>query len=166
MASPYLFGIINAMHDLFTALWIGGLAFMMLILIPVVKKFFEEKEQGEQFLTKIQRRLKIIAVISIVGLTVTGILMSRQAATKGILTGAFSFGVNTYSTLLAVKHILMILMVVVAITKGAILDNLKRQSMILKKARVILIAVNLLFGIATLVLSGMTAAIASMPVTP
>ena len=78
MAAPYILpGIISALHNLFTSLWIGGLAFMIAILIPVVMKFFEDKEQGEQFLGKVQTRLKIIAVISIVGLMVTGALMSR-----------------------------------------------------------------------------------------
>ncbi len=162
MASPYILpGIISALHNLFTSLWIGGLAFMIVILIPVVMKFFEEKEQGEQFLAKVQNRLKILAVISMVGLMVTGILMSRFAFTKGYYAGPFSFA-NEYSILMAIKHILMILMVVVAITKGAILDNLKKQSKALKKMRVILIAVNLLLGIAVLVLSGMTSTIASM----
>jgi len=166
MASPYILGLINALHDLFTALWIGGLAFMIIILIPVVRKFFEEQEQGEKFLAIIQKRIKIVAVVSMIGLMATGIFMSRQAITKGILAGPFAFGANTYSTLLAVKHILMILMVVVAITKGAILDNLKKQSIVVKKMRVILIGVNLLLGIAVLVLSGITAALASMPITP
>ena len=85
MASPYVLGLINALHDIFTSLWIGGLAFMIIILIPVVRKFFEEKEQGELFLTKIQKRLKIMAVISMIGLVATGGFMSRQAAAKGIL---------------------------------------------------------------------------------
>ena len=135
MANPYLFGLINAMQDLFTALWIGGLAFMIIILIPAVRKFFEEKEQGEQFMSKIQIRLKIVVVISIVGLMVSGKLMTSQAITAGILAGYFSFGVNAYSTLLGVKHILMILMVGVAFTKGAILDNLKKQSKLAEKQR-------------------------------
>ncbi|MHA1124368.1 MAG: hypothetical protein ACTSO7_08915 [Candidatus Heimdallarchaeota archaeon] len=163
MAAPYILpGIISALHDLFTSLWIGGLAFMLVILIPLVRKFFEDREQGEEFLSKVQIRLKVLAVLSIIGLIVTGILMSRQAALHGALAGPFSFGVNDYSTLLGVKHILMILMVVVAITKGAILDNLKKQTMALKKIRVILIAVNLLLGIAVLVLSGMTGMISVM----
>jgi len=163
MAVPYILpGIISALHNLFTSLWIGGLAFMIAILIPVVMKFFEDKEQGEQFLGKVQTRLKIIAVISIVGLMVTGILMSRFASTQPYYDGPFSFGFNTYTTLMGIKHILMILMVAVAITKGAILDNLKKQTKALKKARVILIAVNLLLGIAVIVLSGMTSTIASM----
>ena len=162
MAAPYILpGIISAMHNLFTSLWIGGLAFMIAILIPVVMKFFEDKEQGEQFLAKVQRRLKIIAVISIVGLTVTGILMSNLAFNKGYYAGPFSFA-NEYSILMAIKHIIMILMVTVAITKGAILDNIKKQTKPIKKMRVILIAVNLLLGIAVLVLSGMTSTIASM----
>lgn len=154
------------MHDLFTSLWIGGLVFMVVILIPTIRKFFEEKEQGELFLSKIQRRLKIVVIISMLGLMITGILMSKQAITKGILEGPFVFDFNTYSTLLAIKHLLMILMVIVAIVKGAILDNLKKQSKAIKKARILLIVGNLAFGIAILILSGITAAIASMPVMP
>lgn len=163
MVAPYIIpGIISALHDLFTSLWIGGLAFMIVILIPTVMKFFEDKEKGEEFISKIQIRIKIVAVISIIGLIVTGILMSRQAILHGALVGPFTFGVNAYSTLMGVKHILMILMVVVAITKGAILDNLKKQTPALKKIRVILIGINLLLGIAVLVLSGMTGMITVM----
>ena len=164
MASPVLFGMINFLHDFFTALWIGGLAFTVIILMPVVKKYFEEAREGEQFLNKAQKRLKIIIYISMVGLTVTGILMSRQALTKHF-DGPFSF-TNTYSTLLSVKHILTILMVAIGLTRSQILDRLKTESMALMKSRKILIAVNLVLGVAVLVLSGMGAAFGAMPVIP
>ncbi len=162
MASPVLFGMINFLHDFFTALWIGGLAFTVLILMPVVKKYFEEVREGEQFLNKTQKRLKIIVYISMVGLAVTGILMSRQALTKHIFDGPFSF-TNTYSTLLSVKHILTILMVAIGLTRSQILDRLKTESMALMKSRKILIVVNLVLGVAVLVLSGMGAAYGAIP---
>ena len=137
---------------------------MVIILVPVVRKYFEEKSEGEAFLNKAQKRMKIIAYISMVGLTVTGILMSNQALTKHF-DGPFSF-TNDYSSMLSVKHILTILMVAIAITKSQILDRLKSPSKTLKKARMILIPINLVLGVAILVLSGISAALGSMPVVP
>ncbi len=164
MASPIIFGLINFLHDLFTSLWIGGLAFMVLILMPVVRKYFEDKKEGEAFQEKAQKRLKIIVYISMVGLIVTGILMSNQALTKHY-DGPFSFS-NNYSIVVGIKHILVILMVIITITKSQILDRLKSTSKALKKTRMILIPINLFLGIAVLVLSGISAAFAAMPVVP
>lgn len=160
MAFPIVPGMINFLHDLFTSLWIGGLAFMVLILMPVVRKYFEDKKEGEAFQEKAQNRLKIVVYISMVGLIVTGILMSVFANNSGY-GHPFSF-VNTYSTIVTIKHILVILMVIITITKSQILDRLKSPSMALKKARMILIPINLFLGIAVLVLSGFSAAIAAM----
>jgi len=162
MTSPVIFGMINFLHDLFTALWIGGLAFMVIILMPVVKKYFQEKGEADRFMTKAQKRLKIVVYISIIGLIVTGILLSKQALTKHF-DGPFSF-TNDYSTVLSIKHILTILMVAIAIIKSLILDRIKKQSKALKKARMILIPINLVLGIAVLVLSGISAALGSLPV--
>ncbi len=164
MASPILFGIMNFLHDLFTALWIGGLAFMVIILTPVVRKYFEEKGEADRFMNKAQKRLKIVVYISIIGLIVTGILLSKQAMTKHF-DGPFSF-TNDYSTLLSIKHILTIIMVTIAIVKSQILDRIKAQSKPLKKARMMLIPINLVIGIAILILSGIGAALGAMPVTP
>ncbi len=162
MASPIIFGLINFLHDLFTSLWIGGLAFMVLILVPVVQKYFEDKKEGLAFQKKAEKRLNIVVYISMVGLMVTGILMSTQALAKHY-DGFFSF-TNDYSIVLNIKHILVILMVVIALTRSQILDRLKSTSKALMKARMILIPINLFLGVAVLVLSGISASLAAMPI--
>ena len=66
--------------------------------------------------------------------------------------------------MLNIKHILVILMVVIALTRSQILDRLKSTSKALMKARMILIPINLFLGVAVLVLSGISASLAAMPI--
>lgn len=130
--------------------------------MPVVRKYFEDKKEGLAFQKKAEKRLNIVVYISMVGLIVTGILMSTQALTKHY-DGFFSF-TNDYSIVVNIKHILVILMVVIALTRSQILDRLKSTSKALMKAKMILIPINLFLGVAVLVLSGISAALAAMPI--
>lgn len=159
MANPIIFGIIRFLHDTFTAAWIGGLILMVIIILPTLKRFFNSMEEREKFLKMLQKRLNILVYISIIGLTVTGILLSKQAPNYQT---AFSFA-NTYSILVSVKHILIILMVLITLTKSLILDRLKTQNPTIMRIRLIFIIINLVLGIAVLFLSGYSSAIGSLP---
>ena len=159
MANPIIPGIIRFLHDGFTAAWIGGLILMVMIILPTLKRFFDSMEQREKFLKLLQKRLNILVYISIIGLTVTGILLSRQSPNY---QSAFSFA-NTYSVLVSVKHILIIFMVLITLTKSLILDRLKTQTPTIMRFRLIMIIFNLLLGIAVLFLSGYSSAIGSVP---
>lgn len=159
MANPAIFGIITALHDLFTAIWIGGLVLMGLIILPSVMKLKGRTPEGEQIILAIGKRLRYFVYVSIVGLIVTGVLMSKQAP---LYTSPFSFA-NRYSMLVSIKHIIIIPMVLIALVKSVWLDQVTNPSPAVKKARIMLIYVNLLLGVAVIVLSGMSAAFATAP---
>lgn len=160
MANPAIFGLITALHDLFTAIWIGGLIFMALILIPSILKLKGRNPESEQLILSIGKRLRYFVYVSIVGLIATGILLSRQAP---LYTSPFSF-TNQYSIFVSVKHIIIIPMIIIALVKSLYLDRIKEPSEVLKKVRMALIFVNLLLGIVVLILSGMSAAFANAPI--
>ncbi|MBD3190856.1 MAG: hypothetical protein GF308_09445 [Candidatus Heimdallarchaeota archaeon] len=162
MANPIIFGLVRFLHDLFTVIWIGGLVSMSLVIIPTLRKKVEQNMEREQLMGSMKKKLSILVYISIVGLIITGILLSKRAPDY---TRPFGFN-NTYSILVSVKHLLMIPMVIIAIGKSLILDRLANQTETLKKIRVLLIFVNLVLGIAVLGLSGFSAAIASAPPVP
>jgi uncharacterized membrane protein len=161
MANPVIFGIITALHDLFTAIWIGGLIFMGVILIPSILKLKGKTPEGQKIIDMIGKRLRYFVYVSIIGLIVTGILLSKQAS---LYSSPFSFA-NKYSIFVTVKHILIIPMVIIALVKSLFLDRKKEPEPTTRKIRMVLIYVNLLLGIVVLILSGLSAAYANIPVT-
>jgi len=107
-----VFPIIRFLHDLFTAVWIGGLVLMALVILPALKKSPQVKEPRAAMLA-IQSRLKTFAIISMVGLALTGMLLSNREPEFSAL---FSFGTK-YNAVLSVKHLLMILMVALSMLR-------------------------------------------------
>ena len=70
-----IMGIIRFLHDLFTVVWVGGLTFMVLTMIPSVKKTFGKNPQAQQLINSITKKHRIFVYISIVGLfLLTGLL--------------------------------------------------------------------------------------------
>ena len=102
MANIYIFGIISFLHNLFSAIWIGGLIALALTVIPSVIKVMGKTPEAKRLLNQIKKRLSVLVYISIFVLLVTGLLLSKHST----VYGGFSFAKNTYTTLLTVKHIL------------------------------------------------------------
>lgn len=103
----------------------------------------------------------MIVYISIAILVVTGILESwHSQAFKGF----FSFE-NLYSSLLSLKHMLVVAMILIAAYRQMMLRQMKRKGMADKKMvkrkeklSVILVLANTVIGIAVIFLSGFLAA--------
>ena len=73
-----IFAIITFLHNLFTVIWIGGLVTLTFTILPVSKKTFGIEQTGK-LMDNIQKKLSILVYISIIILTITGILMSKKA---------------------------------------------------------------------------------------
>ena len=158
MVTPIALTLINFLHELFTVIWIGGLLLLVLVIMPVLKKQFEE-EKFNQVNKMIKTRLSIFTYVSIVVLIVTGLLMTRLADPVQT-TGFLSFE-SSYATLLSIKHILFILMALIAIFRSAILDRIKGiEKKTRHKISKILLLLNVIFGIAVLFLSSYLGVIA------
>jgi putative copper export protein len=154
MPQPLIFGTIRALHDLFTALWIGGLLTTAIAFMPAIKGSSEKPGSLKTLLKAYHRQLRVVAVVSMIGLWITGLLLSRQSpASAGFLN--FS---NTYNVLLSVKHLLVFVMVGIGLYRGYILGrrieqfNAKDQ-----KAYAMLLIINTMFGVTVVFLSGISA---------
>ena len=147
------------LHNLFTAVWVGGLIVLGVVILPVTRKTLGRGAKTKELIDKIQDRLSTLVYISMIGLLGTGMLLAKRAPQ---FEGLFSFA-NGYSTVLAIKHILVILMIVVALFRRIALkqrgDQLQPKR---RKFGLGLLYVNMAMGIHVLLLSGMSVILSSL----
>jgi putative copper export protein len=155
MPKTVVFAIVVFLHDLFTAAWIGGLITLALIVLPSARQVLGKGPQTKDLLATIQGRLSVVVYISIAGLLITGML---QAQRNAAFEGLFSFG-NAYSVALSLKHIVVVAMVGIALFRSLVLRRLRGP---LKPGQerlsMGLLLLNVVLGIAVLLLSGFSAA--------
>lgn len=150
-----VFALVTFLHDLFTAVWIGGLITLGLTVMPSVKKVLGKGPQTKKLMATIQKRHSIFVYVSMVGLVLTGLL---QANNSLAFQGLFSFG-NVYSTILAIKHILVVAMIAVSLYRSLALVRTTTPSQ--EKLKATLLILNILFGTSILLLSGLATALSS-----
>lgn len=150
-----IIAIMTFLHDLFTAIWIGGMFTLGLSVFPSIKKVLGMGQQTMQLIEAIQKRLSKIVYISIAGLFITGAVKAKMVPE---FLGLFHFG-NTYSMILGAKHILVIIMVVIAILRSKVIGrNMKDPNPKVIKTKAGMLFVNMLLGVIVLLLSGFNAA--------
>ena len=147
--------LITFLHDLFTAIWIGGLITLGLTVMPSAKKLFGKGPETKKLMDAIQKRHSVWVYVSIAGLILTGILQSRG---NPAFLGPFSFG-NAYSSVLAIKHIMVIAMVAIALYRSLILGRAGGEPA-KAKLKAALLLLNIILGVAILLASGFNAALA------
>jgi putative copper export protein len=147
------------LHNLFTAVWVGGLIVLGAVILPVTSKTLGRGAKTKELIDKIQDRLSTLVYISMVGLLGTGMLLAKRAPQ---FEGLFSFA-NGYSTVLAIKHVLVILMIVIALFRRIALkqrgDQLQPKR---RKFGVALLYVNIAVGTLVLLLSGISVVLSSL----
>lgn len=150
-----VFALVTFLHDLFTAAWIGGLITLGLTVMPSVKKVLGKRPETKKLMDTIQKRNAILIYVSMIGLVLTGLLQANRASA---FLGLFSLG-NTYSAILAVKHILVLAMIAIALYRSLALAKTSTPAQ--EKLKATLLILNIIFGIGILLLSGFTAALSS-----
>ncbi|MGY5875678.1 MAG: hypothetical protein RTU30_08025 [Candidatus Thorarchaeota archaeon] len=156
MVNLILLGIVKFLHDLFTATWIGGLIILAAVVLPSVKKTVGMNPEGKQLTVAIQKRMNVMVWVSIIGLLVTGVLLSNSSP---LFEGLMSVS-NQYSLLLTIKHILIALMIIIVIIRGHVLPRMTNIPPPKKeKLMRVLMLVNVILGILVLLFSGFTAAV-------
>jgi len=153
------FVLVRFLHDLFTAIWIGGLITLGVTILPVFKQQRKQGIQINSLVSSIQKRLNIIVFASIIGLWLTGILLSnRSSSFDGFLSTT-----NGYSLALTVKHILVITMTALAVFRSLIIVQFKKlQGHKAEKIGAVIIVCNIILGIFVLLLSAYTSALSSV----
>ena len=151
--------LVMFLHNLFTAIWIGGLIVLAVTVLPAIKK---QKEQYKDLSKNIQKRLNTIVLVSIIGLWVTGMLLAnRSTSFTGLLNTS-----NTYSFAMTIKHSLVLIMTTLALARTWLVVRTKKTSEpSMEKRGAIILVCNLILGIAVLLLSAYTATIASLPLS-
>lgn len=153
-----VFALVTFLHDLFTAVWVGGLITLGITVLPSARKVLGAGPQTKQLMDAIQKRLSVLVYVSIVVLVVTGIL---QANHNPAFQGLFRFG-NPYSTVLALKHILVLAMVAIALCRSLALGRRSGPSTpSQEKLSAGLLFLNIALGIAVLLLTGFAVAFSS-----
>jgi len=136
------------LHLVATVIWIGGITFILFIAIPTAKQVLGA--DAGKLMGEISKRFTPLANYSIIFIIVTGIALTSS---------------NKWTWVLIVKHALVLGMVVVHFYRGLILaPKIARtesvsQRTFLQKLSLNLIKVNFCFGMAVLLLSGITSAL-------
>jgi len=158
MTSPAIPIVVLFLHNLFTVVWVGGLIILGTVILPVTSKTLGKGAKTKELIDNIQNRLSVFVYVSMLGLLVTGMLLANRASQ---FEGLFSFA-NGYSTVLAIKHIAVALMVAIALSRRIALkqrgDRLQPRR---RKAGLGLLYANVFLGIVVLLLSAMSVVLSS-----
>ncbi|MBN2205583.1 MAG: CopD family protein [Thermoleophilia bacterium] len=163
----WILSAVTFLHDLFTVVWIGGMVTLGLGMIPAVRTSLGMGPQMHQIVSAFQSRFRWVAYVCIAGLVVTGVLLSRRSPE---FQSWFAWA-DTYSVLLSLKHLLVIVMVVIVIVRSVLMAQTAPLGMPAPpspvaarpqpggRARVamLLLLTNIAFGVAVLFLSAATA---------
>ncbi len=155
--------LINFLHNVFTALWIGGMLTLAFTVLPAVMKVLGKSKETQALNAMIKKKLSLITYISMAGLIITGLLMSNKAAQSGLFTGFLSFA-NEYSTLMSIKHLLYFLMIFLSLFRSQGVDRIKKFTPEQKqKLNMLTLLLNILAGLAVLFLSSYVSVLAALP---
>lgn len=147
-------GFIVFLHDIFTALWVGGMLVLAFAALPAAREVMGKGETLMRFSAALKARLRRLAILSMAGLAVTGILLARRAS--GGSLRPLDFG-SAYKVVLGLKHAAMAAMVVLALTRGFAKSGQKGLGAM--KPQMILLAANIALAVVVLFASGLLSAL-------
>lgn len=155
-----VFAMVTFLHDLFTAVWIGGLITLGITVLPSARKVLGSGPQTKKLMDAIQKRLSVLVYASIVVLAVTGMLLSNRAPA---FQGLFRFD-NPYATALGIKHVLVLAMTAIALYRSLFLGRRGQASTPTReKVSAGLLFANMLLGIGVLFVTGLAVALSAGP---
>jgi putative copper export protein len=146
--------LLTFLHDVFTAFWIGGLMTLAITVAPAARKALG-KESTMLIMDAIMKRLSPVIYGCMVGLAVTGAMLSKRSTR---FDGLFSFA-SPYAMLLSVKHLAMLAMVAVALFRSLGVKRLKLSPPRKNAISMGLLLLNLVLGVLILLLSGFVSAL-------
>lgn len=115
------------LHMLATTVWIGGIATLVLLVLPVAKEKLEPLDYSN-FLESLKRRLDPLAWLSLAVLLSTGMFqMSASPNYEGFLAIT-----NTWSKAILVKHVLFLVVIAVSTYMTWVLIPAQRRLALLR----------------------------------
>ena len=115
--------VIKWLHDLATVVWLGGLFTSALIVMPALQAAVELGGFSARFNQEMQQRLNRWVSGSMVVLVISGLLLAKESSQ---FLGLFNFG-NNYSLVLAIKHILVVVALGLALLRKKMLSKQHRE---------------------------------------
>jgi uncharacterized membrane protein len=130
-APAWVLTIAYWLHMLATVVWVGGLAALVLIVLPAARKTVKGQAYSD-FVALLQNRLQSLGWFSLAVLAVTGMFqMSSSPFYKGFL--AIS---NTWAAAILVKHLMIGLMLILSVyLTWGIMPELQRTALIKKAGK-------------------------------
>ncbi|MEJ2349453.1 MAG: CopD family protein [Anaerolineales bacterium] len=119
------------LHMLATVVWIGGLAALVLFVLPIARGNLDANAYAT-LLEKAQRRLDPLGWLSLIVLTATGLFqMSASPNYQGFLSIT-----NRWATAILVKHLIFISMIVIsAYLTWGVMPGMQRMAFLRAKGR-------------------------------
>lgn len=150
-----VFTLMTFFHELFTVIWMGGLIVSAISFMPALQDALGPGPQLKKVMASFQKRHSIWVYISIVGLILTGIVMTHRSPAFEHLFGWR----NPYSVALSIKHILVLIMIFITLYRTLVLGG-KHSSPTPQNERLnrVLLFVNVLLAVLVLIVSGLVAA--------
>jgi uncharacterized membrane protein len=158
-----LLSVVNWIHLFAVAVWIGGMATNLMIVLPSMREALEPAAMGK-LMGAVMKRFRVWIYISIVLLIITGFGMMRFNTNY---MGFAQFG-NVWSAVALIKHVVTLIMIIIAVyafeglarkvakvaVKGPS-DDLAR----LQRKQISFAAIGFILGLIVLLLTGILGAI-------
>ena len=193
MSGQVAYAIARGLHDVFAAVWVGGLVTMSLVVLPAMRSLQQPAPAGGSggearsgingggtgvggrpvaILGALQRRLRAVASVAILGVVLTGIVLVRSVIGPA---GGIDPG-TTYGALFVVKLMLVAAMIALAVARSAVQRGIERAAAGERgttgapeagaaapggrvRLSAVLLLANTALGVAVLILSGVGSAI-------
>ncbi len=162
-----VFVIMRFLHDVFTAVWIGGMVATAAAVLPAVRA------TPSPFARKVglaaQQRMSVLVYIAMVVLGVTGVLLSRRSSGAVVLLS----WATPYARALSIKHLLYIAMVAIAVVRSVLVRRARPPEAPAQppkappamtgedRVHAVMLLVNIVIGMAVLFLSALTSVLGS-----
>lgn len=114
-----IFALVTGFHDLFTVVWLGGLIVTLISYLPSLKAVFGHDPRVKNVMSAFQKRQSLWVYISMVGLILTGLMLSKRDPE---FVRLFGFA-NPFSIALSVRHILVLLMIGITLYRSLALNR-------------------------------------------
>lgn len=149
--SLWVLALCHFIHVIGTVIWIGGILMTLLVILPSSKAAFESAPMVGKLMKEVAKRFTPLANISILMLIVTGIILFYYDKNYT----PFLDPKNRWNVLIALKHALVAIMIIIHFYRGLILSKKiekstsnpnEAQTARLKKLSLDLVKVNFALG--------------------
>ncbi len=150
-----VFTIVSLLHNLFTAIWIGGMVVLAFAVLPSIKGSMGMGPEAKKLIDTIRDRLSRLIYVAFIVLILTGVLMSNSSSE---FAGFFSLA-TPYSTALTIKHLIVASMIVISLLRSLVIPRQQMDEKKRMKVMMLLLLTNIVLGIGVLAVSSYLAAL-------